>query len=458
MTTLRLPTHSYRLRSTPASTARLVNVYAEQLPPDAKTPLILSRAPGIRDYVTAGAGPIRGMHTFNGDPYIVSGTTLYRGAIDGSLTVIGTIPGVGSVSMDHNVDYLVIVSEPDAYYTDGVTVTQITDADFTSRGAKYVRFLDNYMVFMEPDSGRIFWSDVGSVTSFDSLNFVTAEGAPDNNVGIESDHQQMIALGETSLQILQFTDNGLEPTINGFAELGCFNGDTVAKLDNSIFWVANNSTVVRLNGATPVRMSTHPIEQFLSTVDVSTLRAYSYDQDGHFFYVLCCSTGCFVFDAVTNEWHERATYPEDYYRWQYHCVAHGRQYVGDFFGNEVGYFSPTIYSDIGILQRCEWTYQPIYSENKTAVHHSIEIVLEVGVGLTLNQGSDPELMLAYSNDGGKTWVNLPNKKIGKMGEYRTRVRWFGLGSAPQRVYRAAVSDPIPVNVVDTVVEVTGGRL
>src|SRR4029077_13287627 len=55
---LSLPHHSYLLRSTPASKARRVNCYAEQLPPDADTPVLLTRTPGVTDWTTVGTGPI----------------------------------------------------------------------------------------------------------------------------------------------------------------------------------------------------------------------------------------------------------------------------------------------------------------------------------------------------------------------------------------------------------------
>ncbi len=460
MATLPLPVHSYRLRSEQASPARLVNCYAEALPPDAKTPMILTRAPGIRPFAEVGTGPIRGVHEFDGDLFVVSGSQLYRLASDGTVTgILSTaIPGSGPVSMAHNTQFLVIVTNPQAFYSDGFGVYEITDTDFTSRGAKYVKFCDNYMVFTEPNTGRFFWANVGSVTNFDALSFVTAEANPDLIIGIEVDHQQVLPFGQRSVQIFRTTDNGFEAVINGLVEIGCLNGDTVAKLDNSVFWVAHDFTVRRLNGATPVRVSQHAVEQFLSTVDVESLRAYSYNQDGHFFYVLTCSTGCYVYDVTSGEWHERATYPYDYFRWQCCDYAHGRHYVGDFNTNEIGYFDQTYYKDGDGIQRMEWTHQPIYAENKKAKHHRLEVVLETGVGLTTGQGSDPEMMLAYSDDAGKTWVNLPNKKIGKLGEYRKRVWWTGLGSTAQRVYRGAVSDPVRINLADAQLDATGARV
>ncbi len=462
MGTLPLPVHSYSLRSTPASSARLVNCYAEALPADAKTRVILTRAPGVTPFVNIGNGPIRGLLSAFGDLFVVTGTELWRVGASGSQTPLGDIPGTGPVSMARNVDYVVIVAEPNAYYSDGTTVdgaTQITDPDFTARGAKYVRFVDNYLLFLESDSGRFFGADLNSASSFDSLSFATAEAAPDDLVGMEVDRRQVVLLGEETGEVWENTGGSGFPFERvGFFELGCFNGDTVAKLDSSVYWVANDYTVRRLNGLTPVRVSTQAVEQFLTTVDMSTGRAYSYTQDGHFFYVLSFSTGCWVYDVASNEWHERSSYPNAYYFWQTHATAHGREYVGDAYTNTVGYFDPLVYDEAGSLQRMEWTYQPVYSENRRAFHERLEVVLETGVGLTSGQGSEPEMMMDYSDDGGRTWTSLPNKEIGPIGAFDTRVVWTGLGSARQRVYRGAISDPIKVVISDTTLNVRGGRI
>lgn len=461
MARLQLPVHSYTLRSQPASTARLVNCYPEALPADAKTPLVLSRAPGVVSDVTPGS-PIRGLHYAFGQLFAVAGSKLYYLPQGGSASQRGTIPGTGRVSMAHNDTYLVVVAEPNAYYTNGTdTVTQISDPDFVSRGAKYVKFMDNYMLFMEPNSGRFFCADVGTVTDFNALNFATAEAAPDDLVGMEVDHRQVILFGSETLEIWDNVGGSGFPfsrALNGVAEIGCFNGDTIAKVDNSVFWLANDYTIRRLNGITPVKVSTYAVEDFLSGVDVSTGSAYCYSQNGHSFYVLNFSTGCWVYDVTSDKWHERASYPNDYYRWQTHAVAYGQQYVGDAYSDVVGYFDPDVYVESGSTQIMSWTYQPVYADNRRAFHSRLEVVLETGVGLTSGQGSDPEIMLECSDDGGRTWRSFPNRRIGRIGEYSWRVVWHALGSARQRVYRMSVSDPVKVVVSETTLEVVGGRV
>ncbi len=456
-----LPIATTSLRSRVASTARLLNCYPEQLPADAKSVVLLTRSPGVASWTTVGAGPIHGMLSAMGSLFVVSGTKLYEVNDGGSATELGDIGTIGNLDMDSNGSSVVVVNEPNAYYWDGTTFGQITDSDFTSRGAGDVEFVDNWLLFREPGSGRFFGADLGSATSFDALNFATAEGFPDDLVGLKVDHRDIILFGSETIEL--WSNTGIagfpfERATNGLIEIGCLNGRTIAKQDNSVMWPADDYTVRRLNGTTPQRISNHSVEQSIVDATIAAARAYAYSQDGHLFYVLTFPEVTWVFDATTQEWHERQSFGEDFWSAAAHAQAYGREYVGDATSNKIGYLDPETYTEWGNTIRMEWTYQPVYAEARLAFHDRLEIILETGVGLTTGQGSDPQMMLDYSNDGGKTWVSLPNKTIGAIGRYDTRVVWHRLGSSRQRVYRAAVSDPIPVNVTDTQIEVREGTL
>lgn len=460
---LSLPISSYELRSRPASPQRLVNCYIEALPPGAKTPAILTRAPGIDDWTTVGNGGISAMHVAQslGQLFVVSGSKLYSVDANKTVTELGDIGAPGNIDIDSNTTSVVVVNPPSAYYWDGSTFGQITDTDFTSRGAGDVEFLDNYLLFLEPNSGRFFGSDLASATSYDALSFATAEAATDNIVGMEVDHRQVLLFGSSSLEIWENTGAAgfsFERSLNGYIEQGCLNGRSIAKVDQSVFWLADDYTVRRLDGVTPTRVSTHAIEQRIFDGTPSTATAFHYAQDGHLFYVLRMAEGTFVYDCTTQQWHERQTYGSD--TW---TVGSAVQFanlvlVADVHSNAIGSINPATYTEFGDTQRMAWTYQPIYAEGHRAFHHRLEMVFEPGVGLTLGQGSDPEIMLDKSEDGGITWQSLPNKKLGQIGHYLNRAVWSALGSSRQRVYRGAVSDPVKAVLADTVVEVEGGRL
>jgi Neuraminidase (sialidase) len=68
--------------------------------------------------------------------------------------------------------------------------------------------------------------------------------------------------------------------------------------------------------------------------------------------------------------------------------------------------------------------------------------MEAGAGLTSGQGSDPQIMLDWSDDGGRTWSNELWRSAGKIGEYRHRAIWNRLGRFRRRTLRIRKSDPV----------------
>jgi hypothetical protein len=393
--------------------------------------------------------------------YVVSGSKLYSVDASKNVTELGDVGTANRIDMDSNTSALVVVNEPNGYYWDGTTFGQITDDDFVSRGAGDVEFLNNYMLFREPDSGRFFGADLGSVTDFDALQFAISDSNPDNMVGMKALQQQLVNLGSKSGEIFSNTGAAgfpFERNVNGTFEKGCLNAKTAAVQDNSLYWVADDFTVRRLDGNVPMRVSTHAIEQALSSATASSLEAFTFDQDGHFYYVLSATEGTWCLDITTGEWSERKSYGKSNWTIRHHARYAGLELVGDSESNKIGYIDRDTYSDFGGVQRMEWTYQPVYAEGQRAFHDRLEIVMETGVGLTTGQGSDPKIMLEKSDDGGKTWKSLPDRSLGPLGERLTRAVWHNLGSSRQRVYRAAVSDPISIVVTDTLLEVKGGRI
>jgi hypothetical protein len=89
--------------------------------------------------------------------------------------------------------------------------------------------------------------------------------------------------------------------------------------------------------------------------------------------------------------------------------------------------------------------------------HRLELDMESGVGLVTGQGENPQAMLQWSDDGGKTWSNEYWAEIGKIGNYLTRVAWNRLGMFRQRQYRVQISDPIPVAILGAYAEVEDAR-
>ena len=115
--------------------------------------------------------------------------------------------------------------------------------------------------------------------------------------------------------------------------------------------------------------------------------------------------------------------------------ANGFYIVGDKDTGDICTLDPDVgydtTSDRTVI--VERTTPHVGSEMKTAFHKLL--TLDFAVGTTSLQSYDPQVMLQFSDDGGKTWSDEVWTSCGKIGEYALRVQFDQLGSAQSRVYR-----------------------
>ena len=457
---------SYVARSVNAADARMVNLFPEIVPEAGKEPAFLNRAPGLKLEVAVGTGPIRGLWVLADNLYVVSGTQLYKVTSAYVVTLIGSVTGTGPVSMvDNGIQLFVACNGPSYIYNSLTNVfQQITDGDFP--GAVTVGYLDGYFVFNEPNSQKIWVTALLDGTSVDPLDFASAEGSPDGVVGIIVDHGQLWVYGTNSIEVWYNSGNADFPfsRIQGaFNELGCAATYSLAKMDNGLFWLGKDARgqgmVYRANGYSGQRISTHAIEWHIQQYgDLSDAIGYTYQQDGHSFYVLLFPNAntTWVYDVATQAWHERAGFSNGQFtrHWS-NCQAffNNKVLVGDYSNANVYSFDLDDYSDNGSIQKWlrSWRALPTGQNNlKRTAHHSLQLDCETGVGLNLGQGSDPQVMLRWSDDGGHTWSNEHWVSIGKIGEYYRRAIWRRLGMTMKlrdRVYEVSGTDTVKIAIM-----------
>jgi hypothetical protein len=458
---------AYVARSVNAADNRMINLFPEIIPEGGKEPAFLNRAPGLKLKVSVGLGPIRGLWEFNGNLYVVSRDKLYKVDSTYTVTTLGTVAGTsGSVSMADNGTQLFVACNGPSYIYNATTnaFAQITDSDFP--GAVTVAYLDGYFVFNEPNSQKIWVTSLLDGLSVDPLDFASAEGSPDGVVGIIADHREIWVFGTNSVEVWYNSGNADFPLsrIQGaFNELGCAAAYSIAKMDNGLFWLGKDARgqgiVYRANGYTGQRISTHAVEwQIQQYADMSDAIGYTYQQDGHSFYVLIFPSAntTWVYDVATQAWHERAGFANgEFIRHRGNCQAffQGDVLVGDYQNANVYSFDLEDYSDNGSIQKWlrSWRALPTGQNNlKRTAQHSLQLDCETGVGLNLDQGSDPQVMLRWSDDGGHTWSNEHWTAIGKIGEYGKRAIWRRLGMTMKlrdRVYELSGTDPVKIAIV-----------
>jgi hypothetical protein len=498
---------AYVARSINAADNRMVNLFPEIVPEGGKEPAFLNRAPGLRLLNTVGTGPVRGLWTFNGLGYVVSGSELYSITTNYVATLLGTVSGTGPVSMVDNGTQLFIACGGPSYIYNSKTnaFQQIIDPDFP--GALTVGYLDGYFVFIEPNSQKIWVTTLLDGTSIDPLDFGSAEGSPDNLVSMIVDHREAWLFGTNSVEVWYDAGNidfPLQRIQGAYNEIGCAATYSVAKLDNGLFWLGADARgqgiVYRANGYTGQRISTHAIEYAIAQYgDISDAIGYTYQQEGHSFYVLIfpSANATWVYDVSTQAWHERAGFQNgEFLRHRSNCqMAFNNQIVvGDYANGNLYAFDLDVYADNGAPQKWlrSWRALPTGQNNLTrTAHHSLQLDCQTGVGLNGNEGSDPtylltesglylttesgdylitiegspfvlgsdpKVMLRWSDDAGHTWSNEHWSPIGKIGVYGHRVFWRRLGMTLKlrdRVYELSGTDPVKIAIMGAELHLSG---
>lgn len=427
-----------------------------------KSPTALRGTAGLELYAEFGGGSIRGGIESANRAFFVSGDGFYEVFTDGSSTLHGTLNSqTGICELEENPTQIMIIDGTDGYIFNRTTNTfqQITDPDFPQPVS--LTFQDGYFIVVEANSSKFWISNLNNGLAWDASDNTTVESSPDNLVAVISDSSNLWLFGTKSTEIYQNTGASPFPfqVISGAAiETGCAAAGTVQEIDNAIYWLGTdengNAIIWRSNGYNAQRVSTQAIEfKIEGSTNFQESYAWVYHERGHAFYLLQVKglNTTLVYDISTGAYHERVyrnpeTNKEEQHRGACHIFFNQTHLVGDRENNKVYKQSLNIYSDDGdpiVRERIT----PHYDEERRLISHAqLELDMEVGVGLVSGQGSDPQIMLQYSDDGGKTYSSELWKTIGKMGNYRTRVKWNKLGQARDRVYRIRISDPVFVQI------------
>lgn len=467
---------AYVARSVNAADNRMVNLFPEVVPEGGKEPAFLQRAPGITRLATLGSGPVRGLWQYGDYGYAVSGNFFYRIDNNWNVVVKGTVAGDGPVSMADNGTQLFIAANPQGYIYNAQTdvFQEITDLDFP--GAATVGYIDGYFTFNEPNSQRIWVTQLLDGTSVDPLDFASAEGSPDGAVAVFVDHREVWVFGTNSTEVWYdagLTDFPLTRIQGAFNELGCAAPYSIAKMDNQIYWLGKDARgqgiVFRAAGYIGQRISTHAIEwQMQEYANLEDAVGYTYQQDGHSFYVLNFPTAntTWVFDVATGAWHERAAFQNGVFnRHRGNCQMfyNATNVIGDYQNGNIYAFDLNVYADDGQPQKWLRSWRALPTGANTlarTIQHSMQLDCETGVGLVLGQGDNPQAVLRWSDDGGHTWSNEHWKSMGRIGRSGYRTIWRRLGATMKirdRVYELSGTDPVRIYIMGAELLLSGTR-
>jgi hypothetical protein len=218
-----------------------------------------------------------------------------------------------------------------------------------------------------------------------------------------------------------------------------------------------------MNGYAMQRISTHAVENSMVGQTISDAIAYTYQIEGHEFYVLTLpSVGnglTWAYDLATGLWHKWLSWSasKGYGRHRSNCCAvlNGQVIVGDYQNGMIYYLSQTAYTDNGNTIRRLRRAPHLTSDLQRQYFHEFQIQFQPGVGLSSGQGQVPQAMLKWSNDGGSTWSKEFWTSMGSMGNYNNRAIWRRLGWSRDRIFEVVVTDPINATIISANLKATG---
>lgn len=460
--------NSYKATSGLASSERLVNAYVEPAPEDSPFGYTIIGTAGLSVWKDLDVGfPIYGMEVMGQDLYVVGGSNVYKIDATKTVTSLGSMPTApGRVMMTNNGTQVSILTQSGAlYYATTSTLTEVTDSDYTDSGS--IATLDAYTLATNKEDRIFQWSALNDTSDWAALDFQSVEADSSDLVRVATNNLELWFFKETITEV--YYNSGRPGFIfdrkeGVFMQKGCAATHSVAALDGGFFFLGNDKIAYTTNGYQLVPISTFPISQAFSKYDVvSDAFGFAYVENGHKFYCLSFPTEdvTWEYNITTNLWHEResinSSQASGRWRANAHAFFNGQNLFGDFETGIIYESDQEAYEENGttILRKVISATQ--FASFSRATLDRFVLMMDTGVGLISGQGTDPELMLRVSIDGGKTWGFEAKEPIGQIGEYLQEVFWTNLGYARSAIFEVTISDPVKFAIVGAYLNSTIGE-
>lgn len=260
-----------------------------------------------------------GKHTYSVSSMTRSGSTVtVNTTATNALKVGQTVTIAGAVETAYNGNWeIASIVDGDTFTFDIGAATPTTPATgtITAYGGETtvpgIVYMNGYFFVMTADA-VIHNSFLGDGSSWDALDFITAEIEPGKGKALAKSGAYVVAFKEWSTELFYDaanpTGSPLSPVQNGFTLIGCASGESVANLDGTLFWMSQTKergrSVHLMVGQQQSQISTPDVERVINRSDLSTIYSYGMKIAGHAFYILTMPDidTTLVYDLISKEW------------------------------------------------------------------------------------------------------------------------------------------------------------
>lgn len=466
-------------RSTNVSDNRCVNLFPEIVDTkQGKDIGALYLTPGLDLLVNVGTGPIRGSIQSGPLLFVVSGDTFYSLDQFYASTLLGVVGATGAVSMIENGTQVAVFVGGFAFgwsQASGFVPITLPYGPVPPLLSISATYQDGFGIINQPGTSLIFQSNLLDLFTWDPLNFGDASGDPDLVVAVQQIHREIFVVKErhTEVWVNAGTPGFAFARLDGvYVEAGIIALQSIVVSGETLIWLGRNRSgegvVIQLTGYQANRISTHALESIIQTYpQIDDAIAYSYQQDGHQFYVLSLPIGnaTWVYDQTESAmagvpiWHQRAALSAGVLNrhWgQTHTLYNGLVVIGDYRNGNLYAFDTGQLLDNGTQRKWLRSWRATGKPIDDPVRFS-SLRLDMQTGINVPSGTDPIAVLRWSDDGGHTWSNEKYAHAGKTGETALRVKWNRLGSTRRnsgldRIFEVSSTDVMPAAIIGAVLE------
>lgn len=466
-------------QSLTADSERTVNLYVEKLGSEAAANgSALFPAPGFRKWTPASAVADvggRSLTFVGGRMFAVVGAGFYEFDVNGTPTRRGT------VALDANPAQIVyngivggqlgIVSGGSVYNYN--LTTNVLSAAVLAGGYTHLAYAAGFGLALNPTTGKVNVSALNDFTTWPAGVFFQRSLFADPYQAMWVDANNLVWLVGTDSFEVRYNDNtGADQP---FAPLSGLVGryGIVAPFAFGLsgignFWLAKNpegiGEFIVTNGSAPSSIGTYAFATAVAAMlragnKIDDAEVLVYQQELHPFANIAfpSAPSTWTVDAKEQSWAERGKWNPmlgryDLWAPRVHCVAFGKHLVADRTTGVIYEMDTTIATETDGTGIRRLRRAPLpYNEHKRTPIDSLELLMDVGLGVASGQGSNPQALLRVSNDAGRTWGNSRQATVGKIGEYGKRCMWNRLGNLTAGVVELTYSEPTPFRVVDAFV-------